>query len=196
MRPSSKPLAPLPAVLSRRSFTVKALLAAVGGIGVLRSARAEEAVDPNAPKPLAANVSLRDLMTPEQFKDAGLNKLSSEQLERLNRFLQGYREQTVQQVTQQVAKTTEERVNPPPKRDRATAQNVIEAKVQGHFAGLTGRTRIVLDNGSIWQQVDTAQKFAVNLESPDVVLVRTIFSYKMYMTGAPHWFYVKQIVVR
>ena len=191
MRPSSSPPTLPAAVLSRRSFTVKALLAAIGGVGVLRAARAQ-APDPNAPKPLAENVSLKDLMTPEEFKAAGLKKLSAEELERLNRFLQGYREQAVQQV----AKATEERVNPPPRRDRATAQNVIEAKIQGPFTGLTGRTRVLLDNGSIWQQVDSGQKFSTNLDSPDVVLVRTIFSYKMYVTGAPHWFYVKQIVVR
>ena len=188
MRPSSTPS---PLVLSRRSFTVKAALAAVGGLGWLRGTRAQ-APDPNVPKPLADNVSLKDLMTPEEFKAAGLRKLSPEELQRLNRFLQGYREQAVQQV----AKATEERVNPPPKRDRSTTQNVIEAKIQGLFAGLTGRTRVVLDNGSIWQQVDSALKFTTNLDSPDVVLVRTIFGYKMYVTGAPHWFYVKQIVVR
>ena len=188
MRPSSTP--PSSLVLSRRSFTVKAALAAIGGVGLLRLADAQ-APDPNAPKPLAENVSLKDLMTPEEFKAAGLKKLSPEELERLNRFLQGYREQAVQQV----AKATEERVNPPPRRNRSTAQNVIEAKIQGHFSGLTGRTRVVLDNGSIWQQIDTAQKFPSNLDSPDVVLVRTIFGYKMYVTGAVHWFYVKQVVV-
>ncbi len=188
MRPSSTPSS---LVLSRRSFTVKAALAAVGGLGWLRVARAQ-APDPTAPKPLAENVSLKDLMTPEEFKAAGLKKLSPEELARLNRFLQGYREQAVQQV----AKATEERVNPAPRRDRSTAQNVIEAKIQGPFTGLTGRTRVVLDNGSIWQQIDTAQKFPANLDSPDVVLVRTIFGYKMYVTGAIHWFYVKQVVVR
>ena len=133
-------------------------------------------------------------MTPEEFKAAGLKKLSSEELDRLNRFLQGYRERAVQQV-QQEAQVREDRVNPPPKRDQATKQNVVEAKIQGHFAGLTGRTRVVLDNGSIWQQIDTAQKYPANLDSPDVVLVRTIFGYKMYVTGAQHWFYVKQVVV-
>ena len=166
-------------------------MAAIGGVGLLRLTKAQSP-DPNAPKPLADNVSLKDLMTPEQFKAAGLKKLSAEELDHLNRFLQGYREKAVQQQV----KATEERVNPPPRRDRATAQNVIEGHIQGHFAGLTGHTRVVLDNGSIWQQIDTAEKFAANLESPDIVLVRTIFGYKMDVTGAIHWFYVKQIVVR
>ncbi len=170
---------------------MQAALAAVGSLGLLRAARAQ-APDPNAPKPLADNVSLKDLMTPEEFKAAGLKKLSAEELQRLERFLQGYRERAVQQEV----KATEERVNPPPRRDRSTAQNVIEGHIQGHFAGLTGRTRVVLDNGSIWQQIDTAQKFVASLDDPDVVLVRTVFGYKMYVTGAIHWFYVKQVVVR
>ena len=192
MRPSSTPSSPLSApAVSRRSFTVKAALAAIGSVGLLRAARAQT-VDPNAPKPLADNVSLKDLMTPEQFKTAGLKKLSSEELQSLERFLQGYREQAVKEQV----KATEERINPAPRRDRSTAQNVIEGQIQGHFAGLTGRTRVVLGDGSIWQQIDTAQKFTSNLDNPDIVLVRTIFGYKMYVTGAIHWFYVKQVVVR
>ena len=54
----------------------------------------------------------------------------------------------------------------------------------------------MLGDGSIWQQIDTAQKFTANLDNPDIVLVRTIFGYKMYVTGAIHWFYVKQVIVR
>ncbi len=130
-------------------------------------------------------------MTPEEFKSAGLKKLSPEEMQHLERFLQGYREQAIQETV----KTTEERVNPPPKRDRATAQPVIEGKIQGHFAGLKGRTRMVLTNGSIWQQANDSDKFTSNLENPDVVLVKNFFSYKMYVTGAPQWFYVKQVVL-
>ena len=130
-------------------------------------------------------------MTPEEFKASGLNKLSPDQLNHLERFLQGYREQTVQQV----AKATEERVNPPPKRDRATHQAVVENHIRGPFIGITGRTRVVLDDGSIWQQANENDKFSCKLDSPDIVLVRTVFGYKMYVTGAPHWFYARQIVL-
>ena len=130
-------------------------------------------------------------MTPEEYKAAGLKKLSPEELTRLENFLRGYREQTVQQV----AKATEERVNPPPKRDRATHQQVVENAINGRFEGLTGRTRVVLKDGSIWQQANDTDKFTCGLNSPDVVLVRNIAGYKMYVTGAPRWFYARQIVV-
>jgi hypothetical protein len=36
--------------------------------------------------------SIQDVMTPAEFKAAGLNKLSPEELQKLNAWLQGYRE--------------------------------------------------------------------------------------------------------
>ena len=96
---------------------------------------------------------------------------------------------------QQVAKVTQERIDPAPTRERATHQAVVENHIKGPFTGITGRTRVLLDNGSIWQQANENEKFPCKLDSPDVVLVRTVFGYKMYVTGAPHWFYVRQIVL-
>ncbi len=153
--------------------------------------RAQDSAASPAPVELSGDTSLKQLMTPEEFKSAGLKKLSPEELQRLERFLQGYRDQAVQQS----AKVTEEKVNPAPKRNRATRQAVVEAKINGPFTGLTGRTRIVLTNGSVWQQSNDTDKFATNLDSPDLVLVRTVFGYKMYVTGAPRWFYVRQVVL-
>ena len=144
-----------------------------------------------APVPMAANTSLKQLMTPEQFKSAGLKKLSPEEMQNLERFLQGYRDQAVQESV----KTAEERLNPAPRRDRATRRAVIEGQIQGHFAGLTGRTRVVLADGSIWQQSNDGDKFSANLDNPDVVLVKNVFGYKMYVTGASRWYYARQVVV-
>lgn len=198
MRPSSTPPSSpqsSPAV-SRRAFTVRALLAAVGGTGLLRAtARAQQVVDPNAPKPLADNVSLRDLMTPEQFRAAGLKKLSPDELASLERFLKGYRDETVQTVTQTVTKQAEERVAPSGKRDQAADRGVIESHIKGDFDGLKGRTRMVLDNGSIWQQSDSQLKFNAHLTNPEVVLVRSIFGYRMFIVGISRPFYVKQVVL-
>lgn len=194
MRPSSTPATP---ALSRRSFTVKAVLAAIGGVGALRVAAhaQQQAIDPNAPKPLAENVSLRDLMTPEQFRAAGLKKLSPDELASLERFLKGYRDETVQTVTQTVTKQAEERVAPSGKRNQAADRSYIESRIKGDFDGLKGRTRIVLENGSIWQQSDSQLKLTAHLSSPEVILVRNIFGYRMFIVGLTRPFYVKQIVL-
>ena len=42
--------------------------------------------------------SIKEMMSPEEFKAAGLNKLSAEELQKLDAWLQGYR-----QVTEQAA---------------------------------------------------------------------------------------------
>ena len=197
MRPSSQPSTSLSPV-SRRTFAVRALLAAVGGVSLLRpSARAQQAqaIDPNAPKPLAENVSLRDLMTPEQFRAAGLKKLSPEELASLERFLKGYRDETVQTVTQTVTKQAEERVAPSGKRNQAADRSYIESRIKGDFDGLKGRTRMVLENGSVWQQSDTDLKVNVHLSNPEVILARNVFGYRMFIVGLSRPFYVKQILL-
>ena len=184
MQPAALPLPPLNfAAVCRRSLLAVVCLASGATV-----ARAQQA----SPAPLAEDASLRQMMTPEQFKAAGLKKLSPDELQNLERFLKGYREQAVQESI----KVTEERTNPAPKRDRATQRPVIEGTIQGHFAGLTGHTRMVLGDGSIWQQASDGDRFTANLDNPDVVIVKaSIFGYKMYIQGAIRWFYVKQVVI-
>ena len=168
------------------SFARLALTAGLLTCGV----SALRAQAPDGTAPLAQNVSLKQLMTPEEYKAAGLKKLSPEELNRLENFLRGYREQTVQQV----AKDTQEKIDPAPKRNQSTHRDVVESHIKGPFNGATGRTRVLLDDGSIWQQVNSDENFSCRLDNPDVVLVRNPFGYKMYVTGAPRWFYVKQVL--
>ena len=176
-------------VFCRRSLLAGslAILCLAGGAGTTHAQQAEA-----TPAPLAADASLRQMMTPEQFKAAGLKRLSPEELKNLENFLKGYREQAVQETV----KATEERANPAPKRDRVTHRDVIEGQVQGHFAGLTGHNRIFLTDGSVWQQASDVDRSTANLDNPDVVIVKaSIFGYKMYIQGATHWFYAKQVVL-
>src|SRR6266536_574319 len=73
------------------------MIAALFILGSARPARAAEEV---------LSGSIKEMMSPEEFKAAGLNKLSPEELEKLNAWLQGYRE-TTEKVTE---KKTEKRV--------------------------------------------------------------------------------------
>src|SRR2546427_11458076 len=73
------------------------MIAALFIPGFARPARAAEEV---------LSGSIKEMMSPEEFKAAGLNKLSPEELEKLNAWLQGYRE-TTEKVTE---KKTEKRV--------------------------------------------------------------------------------------
>src|SRR6478735_9315087 len=78
--------------------------------------------------------SIKEVMSPEEFNAAGLNKLSAEELQKLDAWLQGYR-----QVTEQAA---EKKATAKASR---TKMDLIVSRVDGTFNGLTGRTVIRLE---------------------------------------------------
>ena len=74
-------------------------------------------------------------MTPEQYKAAGLKRLSPAELASLERFLKGYRDETVQTVTRNRPR------NAWPRRASATRKptaSVIESRIKGDFDGSEG----------------------------------------------------------
>src|SRR5438128_12214138 len=83
--------------------------------------------------------SVQEMMSPEEFKAAGLNKLSPEELQKLDAWLQGYREATEKRTEKKVTKSFFNR-------------EPVVSRVDGSFAGLRGRTLIRLEDGTVWKQ--------------------------------------------
>src|SRR6266542_137838 len=128
--------------------------------------------------------SIKEMMSPEEFKAAGLNKLSSEELEKLNAWLQGYRE-TTEKVTE---KKTEKRVS-----KSFFHHEPIVSRVDGSFAGLRGRTVIKLEDGTVWKQANIDDHAGpCPIEHPGAAVVWTGFGYKMRIQGVPE-FYVNPV---
>ncbi len=126
---------------------------------------------------------LQDMMTAEEFKAAGLEKLSSEELKNLNAWLQGFRE---------VAETKAA--------EKATAKAAKMAKleqtlsrVDGTFTGLTGRTIIKLQDGTVWKQANIDDRYRAQVtDHPAVFVSRGPFGWKMRIEGTPE-FYVNPV---
>jgi hypothetical protein len=126
---------------------------------------------------------LQDMMTAEEFKAAGLEKLSSEELKNLNAWLQGFRE---------VAETKAA--------EQATAKAKKEAKleqtlsrVDGTFTGLTGRTIIKLQDGTVWKQANKDDRYRAQVtDHPAAFVSRSPFGWKMRIEGTPE-FYVNPV---
>jgi hypothetical protein len=128
--------------------------------------------------------SIQQMMTPEEFKAAGLNKLSPEQLEKLNAWLQGYREAT-EKVTE---KKTENRVM-----KSFFHHEPIVSRVDGSFAGLKGRTVIKLEDGTVWKQANIDDHAGPSpIEHPGAAVVWAGLGYKMRIQGVPE-FYVNPV---
>ena len=164
-----------------RSGSISCLV--IGALFILGSARAAWAADE------VLSGSIKEMMSPEEFKAAGLNKLSSEELEKLNAWLQGYRE-TTEKVTE---KKTEKKV--------AASQSFfhhdpIVSRVDGSFAGLKGRTVIKLEDGTVWKQANIDDHAGpCPIEHPGAAVVWTGLGYKMRIQGVAE-FYVNPVKTR
>ncbi len=125
---------------------------------------------------------IQQMMTPEEFKAAGLGKLSPDELAKLNAWLQGYR-QVTEQAAEKKASARAER----------TKLDVLVSRVDGSFNGLTGRTIIRLEDGTIWKQANADDRYrSKNTDHPAAVVIHGIFGYKMQLEGTQA-FYVDPV---
>lgn len=84
---------------------------------------------------------IENLMSPGQYRDAGLEKLTPEERDALNRWLLEYtawEAPTIRRSNQEVKE-----------KERSL---VIKASVVGDFVGWSGKTVFKLDNGQVWRQ--------------------------------------------
>jgi hypothetical protein len=149
------------------------MLGVLLSLGYLQSARAarEKMSD-----------DIQQIMSPEEFKAAGLNKLSPDELARLNAWLQGYR-----QVTEQAA---EKKATA---RASRTKLDVLVSRVDGTFNGLTGRTVIRLEDGTVWKQANADDRYRSKVtDHPAAVVIHGVFGYKMQLEGSQP-FYVDPV---
>src|SRR5437667_12744386 len=121
--------------------------------------------------------SIQEMMSPEEFKAAGLNKLSPEELQKLDAWLQGYRETT--------EKKTEKKV----KQSFFKFGEPMLSRVDGSFGGLKGRTLIKLEDGTVWKQANIDDHYGPShIDHPGAEVVHTGLGYKMRIQGVPEFY--------
>ncbi len=126
----------------------------------------------------ASEGGVQQMMTPEQFKSAGLEKLSPEELANLNKWLNGYREKTVKTATKRVERQ---------------AAEVTVSRVDGIFNGITGSTIVRMEDGTVWKQANSDERWrAPGLDHPPAAVYRTMFGRQMRIAGTPA-FYVDPV---
>lgn len=109
----------------------------------------------------AETSTLEERMSKDEFRAAGLGKLSPAELKVLNDWLVGH-----QQV-----KTVKEFVTPTGKPVFETDQGerqVVETRISGRFSGWYGKTIFRLDNGQEWTQAESGQFSNGKYDNPKV----------------------------
>lgn len=126
--------------------------------------------------------SLRERMGPEQFKAAGLDKLSADELKQLDNWITGVKTVVVEKVVEkQIEKPAEDFSD-------------INSALVGEFRGWRGYTEFNLANGQVWMQAAPGELFASKLTNPKVRLVHNYISgWKLQVEGYNSWVKVRRI---
>ena len=129
--------------------------------------------------------SIKEMMSADEFKAAGLNKLSGDELQKLDAWLQGYR-----QVTEQSA---EKKATAKAAAESHAKMDLLVSRVDGTFNGLTGRTVIRLEDGTVWKQANADDRYrSKNPDHPAAAVIHGVFGYKMRIEGTQE-FYVDPV---
>lgn len=117
-------------------------------------------------------------MTPEEFRAAGLDKLSPDELAALNAWLG----RKIDRETAVAAEQAKERVE---EENRGFfhfgKSEPIVARMQGEFKGFRKGREYTLDNGQVWRQIDDASLAGVRLDSPGVRINPSIMGNAWYL---------------
>ena len=129
--------------------------------------------------------SIKEMMSADEFKAAGLNKLSADEIQRLDAWLQGYR-----QVTEQAA---EKKAAAKASAESHAKMDLLVSRVDGTFQGLTGRTIIRLEDGTVWKQANADDRYRAKVtDHPAAAVIHGVFGYKMRIEGTQE-FYVDPV---
>jgi len=112
---------------------------------------------------------LQQQMSADEFKAAGLDKLTPQELTRLNAWLQGKVEQATTQAVEQAREEGRQEVIVKNRGffDFGSAEP-IQAKLAGEFRGFGKGRQYTLDNGQVWEQTDDASVSGVRKQDPGV----------------------------
>lgn len=121
-------------------------------------------------------------MTPEEFKAAGLEKLSPKELGKLNAWLKGYRETAV--------KVAEKKAN---QREERAKLDLIVSRYNGVWTGVTPGEIIELEDGSKWRLANKDEHYGGHADHPAVAVFKAgFFGWKMRVSQIAE-FYVNQV---
>jgi hypothetical protein len=125
-----------------------------------------------------AQPAIEKQMTPEDFKAAGLDKLTPAELARLNTWLgRTLDTETAKAAANAKAKVVHE--------SRGFfdfgSQEPISAHISGAFHGFAKGRSYTLDNGQVWQQIDDAELPGIRLTDPQVNIKPAMVGNSWYM---------------
>ena len=133
-----------------------------------------------------AATRIEQQMTAEQFRAAGLDQLSDEQLANLNAWLNRTLDAETGRAAQQAATQARQEARAEDEDGNGGfldfgSEEPVVARLQGQFDGFARGREYTLDNGQVWRQIDNASLTSVQLDSPQVTIDKALFGSAWYL---------------
>ena len=133
----------------------------------------------------AADTSFTSTLTPDELKAAGLDGLSSAQIERLDSLVERYK---TSEVKREVVKAEKERREKNAGLEEKHPVSRIESRIVGNVDGWSGETTFRLENGQVWKLAN--RETYINdrrVKNPAAVLEKGMFGnyYWLRIEGFP-----------
>ena len=126
-----------------------------------------------------AQQSIQERMSAEEFKAAGLDKLSQQELANLDAWLNG----TLKVATEKAAVQAKQKVE---SENRGFfnfgSDEPIVSTIPGDFRGFGRGREYTLDNGQVWRQTDDASIPGARLTNTKVTIKPSLISNVWYMS--------------
>jgi hypothetical protein len=117
-------------------------------------------------------------MSPEEFKAAGLGKLSAEELARLNAWLN----RTIDTETTKAAAQAQDKVRAETRGFfNFGSDEPIVSSIVGEFRGFEKHRSYTLANGHVWKQIDSASLVGVRKTDPKVRITPSLVGNSWYL---------------
>ena len=124
---------------------------------------------------------IRELMTAEEFSASGLSRLSDEEFDVVNRWLERYSGQAVAEMSSTSSAL------------KSADSYTIRSRIDGEFSGWNGPTRFPLKNGQVWETKST-RRYSYSATDPEVEITRNwIGTYRMRILDTDKAINVKRI---
>ncbi|MEN1941783.1 hypothetical protein WCE39_11920 [Luteimonas sp. MJ174] len=128
--------------------------------------------------PALAQQGIETQMTPAEFAATGLDKLSAEELSRLNAWL----DRTIEDETEKAATTARKRVEDENRGFFSFGSSEpVTGRISGEFRGFGRGREYTLDNGQVWRQIDSATLPGTRRVDPEVRITPSVVGNAWYM---------------
>jgi hypothetical protein len=130
-------------------------------------------------------VPLQQRMSPAEFKAAGLDKLSADELKNLDDWLSGHGK-----VVTKVVDSSGKPVFYP----ESGKRTAVTARLKGSFNGFGENMQFTLDNGQVWKQAGSGSYVCPHAENPNVTIKPMMMgNWLMYVEGCGESISVKRV---